>query len=150
MIILNKRHEKENEYKKINDCDFLDRKFFDGAILNLAQWVEIKKEFKNKKVKIGIEFSSNECSSSNESSMSEISLIQIKFETFKDGRPFTFARNLRKKYGYEGEIRATGHILPDQYIFLIRCGFDSVEIPESDKDIWIEFLNMDNGLYYQP
>ena len=150
MIILNKRHEKKNEYKKINDSDFLKRNIFDGAIFNFEQWVEIRNEVKNKKIKIGIEFSSNECLLSNESKMSEISLIQIKFETFKDGRPFTFAKNLRKKYGYEGEIRATGHILPDQYVFLIRCGFDSVEIPEVDKNVWIELLKMDNGLYYQP
>ena len=150
MIILNKRHEKKNEYKKINDSDFLKRNIFDGAIFNFEQWVEIRNEVKNKKIKIGIEFSSNECLLSNESKMSEISLIQIKFETFKDGRPFTFAKKLRKKFDYRGEIRATGHILPDQYTFLLRCGFDSVEIPKDDKDIWIELLKMDDGLYYQP
>ena len=27
---------------------------------------------------------------------------------------------------YKGEIRASGHILPDQYVFLNRCGVDNV------------------------
>ena len=150
MIILNKQFEKKNEFKKINENDFIEKKIFDGTILNFVQWIQVKDEFKNKKIRIGIEFSSNECSLSNEGDMSNISLIQIRFETFKDGRPFTFAKKLRKKFGYKGELRATGHILPDQYTFLIRCGFDSVEISKEDKDVWVEFLNMDDGLYYQP
>ena len=77
-------------------------------------------------------------------------MLQINFETFKDGRPFTFAKILRKKYNFKGELRAAGHILPDQFVFLIRCGFDSVEIREEDKDAWLELLEIDEGLYYQP
>ena len=77
-------------------------------------------------------------------------MVQINFETFKDGRPFTFAKILRKKHNFKGELRAVGHVLPDQFVFLIRCGFDSVEIKEGDKDAWLELLEIDEGLYYQP
>jgi uncharacterized protein (DUF934 family) len=48
------------------------------------------------------------------------------------------------------QIRASGHILPDQYIFLLRCGFDAFEISEKDSKIWKDFLVHDSGLYYQP
>ena len=50
---------------------------------------------------------------------------------------------------FKNEIRASGHILPDQYIFLIRCGFDTVEIEDKDFDVWVRFFKMDEGLYYQ-
>ena len=82
--------------------------------------------------------------------LSKVAMIQINFKTFKDGRPYTFAKMLRKKHNFTGELRATGHIIPDQYIFLIRCGFDSVEIEEEHKETWLELLEMDEGLYYQP
>ena len=48
------------------------------------------------------------------------------------------------------KIRASGNILPDQFVFLLRCGFDTVEIDGKEKKVWIELYNMDEGLYYQP
>ena len=52
---------------------------------------------------------------------------------------------------FSKEIRATRHISPDQYVFLLRSGFDTVEINKKDKDIWIEMYKLDNtNLYYQP
>ncbi len=105
---------------------------------------------KKKKIDVAVEFSSNVCSLSDKDEISNVAMVQINFETFKDGRPFTFAKILRKKQNFKGELRAVGHILPDQFIFLIRCGFDSVEIKEEDKDLWLELLEIDEGLYYQP
>jgi uncharacterized protein (DUF934 family) len=57
-----------------------------------------------------------------------LSLIVVDFPAFRDGRGFGLARALRERYGYTGEIRAHGHILPDQYLFLVRCGVDTVEL----------------------
>ena len=76
-------------------------------------------------------------------------IVQFNFLSFKDGRPFSIAKTLRKKFNFKKEIRASGHILPDQYIFLIRCGFDTVEIEDKDFDVWVRFFKMDEGLYYQ-
>tara|TARA_B100000900_G_scaffold235091_1_gene199593 strand:+ start:158 stop:607 length:450 start_codon:yes stop_codon:yes gene_type:complete len=149
MIILRKKNEQKNIYKKIDDNELLVEKSLTGFILSLSQWNSIKKKVE-KEIKIALELSSNECLSFNDHEMSNLSMIQINFETFKDGRPFSFAKNLRKKYGYEGELRAAGNILPDQYIFLLRCGFDTVEIPKRDKEVWVKLLEMDSGLYYQP
>ena len=78
------------------------------------------------------------------------SLVQFNFITFKDGRPFTEIKKLRKYWKFNGEIRASGHILPDQYVFLNRCGVDSFEIEEGKEKFWIDFFKMDEGLYYQP
>jgi uncharacterized protein (DUF934 family) len=70
-----------------------------------------------------------------------VSLFVIEFPKFRDGRGFTLARALREHYHFKGELRATGHTLPDQYIFLLRCGFNAVETPEgTDPARWAEAM----------
>ena len=59
-----------------------------------------------------------------------LSLITIHFPVFSDGRGFSLAVRLRKDLGFKGEIRATGHTLPDQAHYLMRAGFDSVSAAE--------------------
>ena len=150
MIILQKKREYKNHYKRIKEQDFLKQNIRNGSILSISQWREISHIVQKQKIDVAVEFSSNLCYLSDKDEISKVAMIQINFETFKDGRPFTFAKLLRKKYDFRGELRAVGHVLPDQYVFLIRCGFDSVEIEEEDKEIWLELLEMDEGLYYQP
>ncbi|MBI1364388.1 MAG: DUF934 domain-containing protein [Alphaproteobacteria bacterium] len=54
--------------------------------------------------------------------------IILHFPTFKDGRALSQARLLRARYGFAGEIRARGEVLPDQAFFMARAGFDAFEI----------------------
>jgi uncharacterized protein (DUF934 family) len=56
-------------------------------------------------------------------------MIRVSFPAFSDGRGFTLARHLRG-LGYAGRLRATGHIIADQYAMARRCGFDEVEIAD--------------------
>ena len=57
-------------------------------------------------------------------------LIRVDFPSFADGRGFTIARRLRQ-LGYQGRLRAKGHVLADQYAMARRSGFDEVEIDEN-------------------
>ena len=54
-----------------------------------------------------------------------LELIALVFPTFRDGRAHSQARLLRERYGFRGELRATGQVLRDQFTFLVRNGFDS-------------------------
>jgi uncharacterized protein (DUF934 family) len=56
------------------------------------------------------------------------SVIRIPFRSFSDGRGFTLARELRR-LGYRGRIRASGHLISDQWPLAQACGIDEVEIP---------------------
>jgi uncharacterized protein (DUF934 family) len=56
-----------------------------------------------------------------------IDLIRVAFPSFADGRGFTIARRLRD-LGYQGRLRAKGHVIADQYAMARRSGFDEVEI----------------------
>ena len=57
-------------------------------------------------------------------------IIRIDFPSFADGRGFTLARMLRLR-GYEGRLRARGHVIADQYAMARRSGFDEVEISQA-------------------
>lgn len=56
-------------------------------------------------------------------------LIRIRFDAFSDGRGFSLARRLRN-LGYRGRLRATGHVISDQFRYALACGFDDVEISD--------------------
>lgn len=59
--------------------------------------------------------------------LNRLQLIRIDFPSFADGRGFTLARELRLM-GYQGRLRAKGHVISDQYAMARRTGFDEVEI----------------------
>ncbi|MBZ8119333.1 DUF934 domain-containing protein [Roseovarius sp. LXJ103] len=59
----------------------------------------------------------------------EVPLIRVDFPSFADGRGFTIARQLRLM-GYQGRLRARGHVIADQYSMARRAGFDEVEISD--------------------
>lgn len=70
-----------------------------------------------------------------------LALVAIHFPKFRDGRGFTLARALREHHAFAGEIRATGHVLPDQYQHLVRCGFSTVVVPDgANLDTWARAL----------
>ena len=58
--------------------------------------------------------------------------VVLEFPDFKDGRAYSQARILRERLNYAGEIRARGDVLCDQALFMVRAGFDALEIGEGD------------------
>ncbi|WP_417490629.1 phosphoadenylyl-sulfate reductase [Maricaulis sp.] len=58
--------------------------------------------------------------------------VDIRFPSFKDGRGFTLASQLRSRLGYGGRLRAIGDLIPDQAQFLKRVGFDAITPDRSD------------------
>lgn len=56
--------------------------------------------------------------------LDRVTLVEIAFPKFRDGRGYSSARILREA-GYAGEMRAAGDVLVDQIAFMRRCGFDS-------------------------
>lgn len=69
--------------------------------------------------------------------LDRLALVVLHFPKHRDGRAFTQARALRERFGYTGTIRASGHVLPDLYLFLLRCGVTSIELPfGTDAAAW--------------
>lgn len=65
--------------------------------------------------------------------LARLALVALVFPTFRDGRAYSQARLLRGRYGFRGELRATGNVLRDQFLFLVRAGFDAFEV-KKDAD----------------
>ena len=57
-----------------------------------------------------------------------LSLVAVDFPAYRNGRGYSTGRVLREELGFEGELRAIGEVLHDQWQFMARCGFDAFEI----------------------
>lgn len=79
-----------------------------------------------------------------------IALIELYFPELADGRLFSHAWLFRNRYNYKGEIRATGHFLPDQAFYLSRVGVNSF-YPEKSEDLSVTLASLkDFSVKYQP
>lgn len=59
--------------------------------------------------------------------------IELSFPKFTDGRAFSQAVLLRRRYGFAGDIRATGDVLIDQLVQMARSGFTSAVLAEGQN-----------------
>ena len=58
-----------------------------------------------------------------------IGVVAIEFPSPGEGRGYTYARLLRQRYGFKGEIRAVGPaVKQDLLFFMVRCGFDAFDL----------------------
>jgi uncharacterized protein (DUF934 family) len=82
--------------------------------------------------------------------LDRLALVALVFPTFKDGRAFSQARLLRERYGFRGELRATGQVLRDQFLFMLRAGFDAFEVTkDADAAAFAEAAHR-YSVFYQP
>ena len=56
--------------------------------------------------------------------------IAVDFPAFTDGRGLSLAVLLRTRLNFSGELRATGAIHEEVLHYMIRCGFDALELPD--------------------
>jgi uncharacterized protein (DUF934 family) len=63
-------------------------------------------------------------------SLEGVNRIDLHFPKFTDGRAYSQAFLLRRRLGFQGEIRATGDVLIDQLVAMARTGFDVAVLRE--------------------
>jgi uncharacterized protein (DUF934 family) len=82
--------------------------------------------------------------------LDRLALVGLVFPKFRDGRAYSQARILRERYGFRGELRATGDVLRDQFLFLIRAGFNAFEVKkDADAAAFAEAVAR-YSVFYQP
>lgn len=82
--------------------------------------------------------------------LDRVAAIALVFPTFRDGRAYTQARLLRERYHYRGELRATGQVLRDQFVFMLRAGFDTFAVKkQSDAEAFAATVKR-YSVFYQP
>ncbi|MEA2829350.1 MAG: hypothetical protein QOF22_98 [Bradyrhizobium sp.] len=82
--------------------------------------------------------------------LDRLAVVGLVFPNFRDGRAYSQARLLRERHGYRGELRATGQVLRDQFVFMLRAGFDAFEVKkESDAEAFVATAKR-YSVFYQP
>jgi uncharacterized protein (DUF934 family) len=82
--------------------------------------------------------------------LGRLAAVALVFPTFRDGRAYSQARLLRERHGYRGELRATGQVLRDQFVFMLRAGFDAFEVKkDADAEAFAATVKR-YSVFYQP
>ena len=101
-------------------------------IVPLSLWLSHHEELVNRE-HAGVWLDSDQAPSCLDKDLQNLDLIAINFPSFADGRGYSYARTLRERYNFQGELRAIGDVLIDQVYYLKRCGFDAFAL-RSDQD----------------
>jgi uncharacterized protein (DUF934 family) len=82
--------------------------------------------------------------------LDRLAAVALVFPTFRDGRAYSQARLLRERYSYRGELRATGQVLRDQFVFMLRAGFDAFDVKkQADAEAFAQTVRR-YSVFYQP
>jgi uncharacterized protein (DUF934 family) len=123
----------------------------DGAVLiSAARFLEDPKMLSRRAGKTGVNWPNNRDLDDLVPYLDRLAAVALVFPTFRDGRAYSQARLLRERYGYEGELRATGQVLRDQFVFMQRAGFDAFEVKkQSDAEAFAATVQR-YSVFYQP
>ena len=123
----------------------------DGAILvSAARFLEDPEAVLKHAGKVGVIWPNNRDLDDLVPYLDRLAAVALVFPSFRDGRAYSQARLLRERHGYEGEVRATGQVLRDQFVFMSRAGFDTFEVKkDADADAFAETMKR-YSVFYQP
>ncbi|MBL6938774.1 MAG: DUF934 domain-containing protein [Alphaproteobacteria bacterium] len=96
-----------------------------GAIVSLARFNKEREALLGRNAPIGVRLTAAENPEALGDDVHRLSVVTLEFPSFSDGRAFSWARILRTRMGYKGEVRAVGHFIYDQLNYQKRVGFDA-------------------------
>ncbi len=111
--------------------------------VSLTRWKNDKQHLLNSKDNIGVRIGPSDSVDDIGADLNDISLIELDFPVFTDGRLFSHAWLLRGRYNYQGEIRATGHFMPDQIFYLSRVGVNAFNL-ENTQDLPVALATLND------
>jgi uncharacterized protein (DUF934 family) len=103
------------------------------VVVPLAIWLDRQSELAARD-DVGVWLAGTDDPANLASSLPALPLVAVDFPKFTDGRGYSIAYLLRSRFGYLGELRAIGDVLPDQLFYMKRVGFDAFAV-RADKDI---------------
>lgn len=118
---------REDAFAPIGD----DAPLPDGAVLvSLARFQKERDALIARNAPIGVRLKSDQSPELLGEDVHRLSLVVLEFPKFRDGRAFSWARLLRTRLGFGGEVRAVGDFLFDQIAYQKRVGFDAWEVAD--------------------
>jgi len=138
----------EDLFTAVGDGDELPSK---GAVLvSLECWQDNRAALLERADAVGVRLHSDQSPELIEDDLKHISLVALEFPAFRDGRAYSYARMLRERFGFKGEVRAVGDVLMEQLHFMLRTGFDAFEFESDDPVRQFETAMADFSVWYQP
>jgi uncharacterized protein (DUF934 family) len=121
-----------------------------SVIVPAARFLADAEDILRRDAPTGVEWPNNRKVAELEPYLDRLAVIVLAFPTFKDGRGYSQARQLRERHAFSGELRAAGQILRDQFLFLVRAGFDALEVKKpADAEVFAATLAR-YSVFYQP
>ena len=123
----------------------------DGAILiSAARFLEDAEGLSRRVGRTGVIWPNNRDVDDLVPYLDRLAVIALVFPTFRDGRAYSQARLLRERHGFKGELRATGQVLRDQFLFMLRAGFDAFDVKKlADAEAFAGTVTR-YSVFYQP
>ena len=121
------------------------------VIVSLAQWQAQRDALLARGTPLGIRLHSDQSPEVIANDVGHFALVALEFPKFRDGRAYSYARLLRERYGFTGELRAVGDVLMEQLFFMVRTGFDAFDLQQSpDPVAAFQTALKDFTVWYQP
>jgi uncharacterized protein (DUF934 family) len=106
----------------------------DAVIVPLAELRKDTAAWLARPGRLGVRLSPAESVESLADVLPHLALVAVEFPGVGEGRGFSYGRLLRDRLKFTGELRAVGAGVKQDKIFLLaRCGFESFELPDSEK-----------------
>ena len=122
-----------------------------GAILvSAARFLEDPEAILRRAAKVGVIWPNNRDLDDLVPYLERLAAVALVFPSFRDGRAYSQARLLRERYAFEGELRATGQVLRDQFVFMLRAGFDAFEVKKDSDAAAFAATTKRYSVFYQP
>src|SRR5690606_10346794 len=81
------------------------------VIVSLEQWQTQREALLERGTPLGIRLHSDQHPEAIAGDLSHFDVVALEFPKFRDGRAYSYARLLRERYGFKGELRAVGDVL---------------------------------------
>lgn len=119
-------------------------------VVSLDRWQSERENLLARNTPIGVRLKSDQTPALIVDDLDRFSVVALEFPKFNDGRAYSYARLLRDRYGFKGEVRAVGNVLRDQFLLMQRCGFDAFEVAnEAAAAAWEKAIS-EISVTYQP
>jgi uncharacterized protein (DUF934 family) len=119
------------------------------VIVSLEQWLANLDALMVRRDPLGIRLRSDQNPEIIADDLDHFAVIALEFPVFKDGRAYSYARLLRERWGFRGELRAVGDVLLEQLHFMQRVGFDAFELESDDPARDWEIAAHEFSVWYQ-
>lgn len=101
--------------------------------VSITRWQEQHETLSRHEGGLGIRLSGDDPLEEIVPDLGRFQLVVLLFPVFTDGRCYSYARLLRDRYHFKGEIRAQGDVLYDQLFYMSQCGINSFELANPNR-----------------